>query len=70
MKRQQDDVGVRARGEGLDWKEEGAWAKKLVQAARRAVEDKRGRIYQKVMAQHEWYWRELYRASLCGTSGS
>ena len=54
-KRQQEEVGVRKTTEDADRKEEVARAKKRVQAARRAVEDVHGRMYQKVVAEHERY---------------
>ena len=52
-KRQKEKVEERAKAEGADCKEEVAQAKKRVQAARRAVEDEHGRIYQSVVAEHE-----------------
>ena len=60
-KRHQEEVEVRAKAEGAEWKEDVARAKKRVQAARRAVEDEHGRIYQKVVADHEQYMERAVR---------
>ena len=54
-KHQQEEVEVRAHTEGAVSQKEVAWAKKRVQAARRAVEDEHERIYQKVVTEHERY---------------
>ena len=54
-KRQQEEVKLQAKTEGTDWEEGVAQRKKRLQAARRAVEDEHGRIYQKVVVPHERY---------------
>ena len=54
-KRPREVVEVRAKAEGADRKEEVAEAKRRVQAARRALEDELGRIYQQRVAEHERY---------------
>ena len=59
MKRQQEEVGAISQAEGAEWKEKVARAKKRVQVARRAVEDEHGRVYQKVVAEHETYMERV-----------
>ena len=54
-KRQHEEVEARAQAEGGEWQTEATQAKKRVRAARRAVEEEHERIYQKVVAEHEWY---------------
>ena len=54
-KRQQEEVEARAQAEGAELQAEVAQAKKMVQAARRAVKDENERLYQKVVAEHERY---------------
>ena len=54
-KRQQEEVEARAQTEGTVWQEEVAREKKRVRVVRRAVHDVQERVYQKVVAEQEWY---------------
>ena len=53
--RQHEEVEARAQAEGDEWQTEVTQSKKRVRAVRRAVEEEHGRIYQKVVAEHERY---------------
>ena len=60
-KRQQEEVELRAKADGTNREAEVAQAKKGVQTAQRDVKDEHGRIYQKVMAEHERYMERAVR---------
>ena len=54
-KRQHEEVEARAQEKGAEWHTEVTQAKRRVQTARGAVEEEHERIYQKVVAEQEWY---------------